>query len=297
MAAKLSFVYIDATRPENATYKNVDIFLDDVSVNKFMYALRASALSVGAIKETDFPLRGQFNNASEAMVAVYEMSLRARLVYTGAHGDWSPLDDSDDDETQVWGNCAPYMLSKIVCEAPASKRCELHINTELPEYCEENCITVISHVLFEKTFLITQEDMLRPEQAAIGWVNAFVEWKYLEESIQRVIPPNAMNEYQKTAFSTMIVPTSRQLDYAITNLGAEAGEVLGAYARYMRDEQGEMSQETRLKIALELGDVLWQIAAAAKIIGFSLQEIADMNIQKLADRKARNALGGTGDDR
>jgi NTP pyrophosphatase (non-canonical NTP hydrolase) len=50
-------------------------------------------------------------------------------------------------------------------------------------------------------------------------------------------------------------------------------------------------------VAAELGDVLWYIAALSRDLNISLNDVAKMNIEKLADRKERGVLGGSGDNR
>ncbi|MEL7340628.1 MAG: MazG nucleotide pyrophosphohydrolase domain-containing protein [Bacteroidota bacterium] len=47
----------------------------------------------------------------------------------------------------------------------------------------------------------------------------------------------------------------------------------------------------------EMGDVLWYLAVGADEFGLSLSEIAAANIEKLASRKARGVIQGSGDDR
>jgi len=42
---------------------------------------------------------------------------------------------------------------------------------------------------------------------------------------------------------------------------------------------------------------LWYIAAIGRDIGYSLEVIAEMNINKLADRKERGKIKGEGDNR
>ena len=42
---------------------------------------------------------------------------------------------------------------------------------------------------------------------------------------------------------------------------------------------------------------MWYAAALADELGYSLEEIARMNLRKLADRRARNVIHGSGDDR
>ena len=59
----------------------------------------------------------------------------------------------------------------------------------------------------------------------------------------------------------------------------------------------EIEPEKARALALELGDCLWYIANIASDIGYSLEEIADMNLTKLQDRQHRNKLSGSGDFR
>ena len=47
----------------------------------------------------------------------------------------------------------------------------------------------------------------------------------------------------------------------------------------------------------ELGDVLWYVANIASEINRNLSEIAEVNLQKLEDRKNRGKLQGSGDNR
>ena len=64
-----------------------------------------------------------------------------------------------------------------------------------------------------------------------------------------------------------------------------------------RDNNGEFSPLKKIEIAKELGDTLWYLSMVALDLGFSLESIATMNIQKLADRQERDQLGGSGDER
>jgi len=43
--------------------------------------------------------------------------------------------------------------------------------------------------------------------------------------------------------------------------------------------------------------VLWYIAALASDLNISLDDVAENNVQKLASRKKRNKIGGSGDNR
>lgn len=105
------------------------------------------------------------------------------------------------------------------------------------------------------------------------------------------------NEYQIKAKSTDIYPSSHALDCHVFGLTNEAGEVAGKLKKVYRDNKGEFSPGIKFDIAKELGDTLWYLALTAADIGYTLEEIALMNIQKLADRKERNKIGGSGDHR
>ena len=47
----------------------------------------------------------------------------------------------------------------------------------------------------------------------------------------------------------------------------------------------------------ELGDCLWYLAVIAARFGYTLEEIAEMNVEKLRDRQRRGVLKGSGDNR
>ncbi len=51
------------------------------------------------------------------------------------------------------------------------------------------------------------------------------------------------------------------------------------------------------EIKKEMGDVLWYCARLADVLGIDFSEVAEENIRKLLDRKARNKIHGEGDDR
>lgn len=100
------------------------------------------------------------------------------------------------------------------------------------------------------------------------------------------------NEYQNEAMSFRLETATPE--YAMYNLGSEAGEVLGVVAKALRDGR-TFDYEQKLK--KELGDVLWHVAAIAIDNGFTLQDIADSNIAKLSERKKNNTIQGSGDNR
>ena len=67
--------------------------------------------------------------------------------------------------------------------------------------------------------------------------------------------------------------------------------------KIIRDNDGVFTDEKKLEIAKEIGDVLWYCAALAHDIGYTLEEVGNMNVEKLRSRKQRNKLNGSGDNR
>ena len=101
------------------------------------------------------------------------------------------------------------------------------------------------------------------------------------------------NNYQKEAHSTAVYPPEMGMAYCVTGLCAETGEVADKVAKYYRGD-GDLNRDGLKK---ELGDVLWFIAELSTHLGFDLDEVAQGNLDKLADRQKRNALKGNGDNR
>lgn len=106
-----------------------------------------------------------------------------------------------------------------------------------------------------------------------------------------------LNTYQQRAEETAIYPTKYNLIYPALGLTGEAGEVSDKVKKLIRDHQGTPTLETAHEIAKELGDVLWYVAITARDLGYTLEEIAQMNIIKLESRQRRGTLSGQGDNR
>lgn len=106
-----------------------------------------------------------------------------------------------------------------------------------------------------------------------------------------------LNEYQEGARSTAIYPASRQIIYPTLGLTGEAGEVADKVKKVIRDNNDEFTEERKHQIALELGDVLWYAASLAHDLGYTLDEVAQMNLDKLASRMKRDKIHGSGDER
>ena len=76
-------------------------------------------------------------------------------------------------------------------------------------------------------------------------------------------------------------------------LVGEAGEVAEKIKKLIRDSSRFQNEE----IMKELGDVVFYATALANIYGRGLQEVLQLNIEKLDDRQKRGKLKGSGDNR
>lgn len=106
-----------------------------------------------------------------------------------------------------------------------------------------------------------------------------------------------LNEYQVNAMSTAIFKPEHAIIYPALKLSGEAGEVAEKVGKVLRDKDGIFSADTKAELAKELGDVLWYIAALSHSIGYTLDQIGEINIAKLTSRKERNVIQGSGDNR
>jgi NTP pyrophosphatase (non-canonical NTP hydrolase) len=106
------------------------------------------------------------------------------------------------------------------------------------------------------------------------------------------------NEYQTAALRTAIYPDrGNNLIYPVLGICGEAGEVAEKVKKIIRDGDGVLTDPDREKIALELSDVCWYVAVLAYELDYTLEEIMQMNLDKLASRQSRGVLSGSGDAR
>jgi NTP pyrophosphatase (non-canonical NTP hydrolase) len=101
------------------------------------------------------------------------------------------------------------------------------------------------------------------------------------------------NEYQKAILKFNICPEATSLPHALTGLVAEVGELQGLFQKHYRND-GPLKTADVIK---EIGDVTYYLANLCTVLGLDFQAIAAGNIQKLEDRKARNVIKGSGDER
>lgn len=125
-----------------------------------------------------------------------------------------------------------------------------------------------------------------------------------------------LNEYQKRAMSTCM-PTCNNFGYMMLNLVGEVGEFSSKVAKavrkglvnleesnlkwnYVQEEGDNVYQapsEFDSELRKEAGDILWQLSGLCRVMGWNLEDIAQMNLDKLASRKERGVIDGNGDNR
>lgn len=106
-----------------------------------------------------------------------------------------------------------------------------------------------------------------------------------------------LNEYQQKALETAIYSKEFSIIYPALGMCGEAGEVADKVKKVIRDNNQEFTPEKKNEIAKEIGDVLWYCATLANDLGFTLEQIAEMNYEKLKSRQQRGKLNGSGDNR
>lgn len=106
--------------------------------------------------------------------------------------------------------------------------------------------------------------------------------------------------YQKKALKTLVTDNSgspTELLARITlGLCGESGEVAEKIKKWLRGDFKSL-EEIIPDIRKELGDILWYCAVLAELCYLSLDDIAISNTHKLASRKKRNKIKGSGNNR
>lgn len=110
--------------------------------------------------------------------------------------------------------------------------------------------------------------------------------------------PLTFEQYDYDAGLTATYPgLGDNLTYPTLGLCGEAGEFAEKVKKMYRDDGSVLTEERRVLMLKELGDVMWYLSACAKELGSSSAEVAKMNIDKLRSRRDRDKLHGDGDNR
>jgi NTP pyrophosphatase (non-canonical NTP hydrolase) len=121
-----------------------------------------------------------------------------------------------------------------------------------------------------------------------------------------------LKEYQEKAMTTCM-KSSENFSYMFLNLVGEVGELASKVAKGIRKGNmyiGEGENDNALyhtdfpemveqenEMMKEAGDILWQLSGLCSVMGWSLERIAEINLEKLSSRQKRNVIDGNGDNR
>lgn len=125
-----------------------------------------------------------------------------------------------------------------------------------------------------------------------------------------------LNEYQQRAMGTCM-PSCSNISYMLLNLVGEVGELSSKVAKGIRKQEiaiGARNHPNQLlyaddtcsdteimsfnhNIMLEAGDIAWQLAGLCKVMGWTLEEVCQANLDKLSSRKERGTIDGNVDFR
>lgn len=125
-----------------------------------------------------------------------------------------------------------------------------------------------------------------------------------------------LNDYQEKAMTTCL-PSCENFSYMFLNLVGEVGEFASKVAKAIRKDKAYIGGQTEVdepndltiiryepeysifceELRKEAGDILWQLSGVCKVMGWTLEDIAEENLAKLASRKERGVISGDGDNR
>ena len=108
-----------------------------------------------------------------------------------------------------------------------------------------------------------------------------------------------LDEYQRLAHETSHNTTigTDSVLYPVLGLCGECGELANKMKKVYRDSGGYPSIDERAALIDELADVMWYAAEIATQLEVDLSTVAKANLAKLASRKQRGVIGGSGDNR
>ena len=119
-----------------------------------------------------------------------------------------------------------------------------------------------------------------------------------------------LNVYQKKAMETCM-PTCENISYMLLNLVGEVGEFASKIAKGIR--KGEMAitenalcldskqftkeslERLNESLVAECGDIFWELSGLCTVMGWDLEDVAEYNLKKLAERKKNGTIAGNGD--
>lgn len=99
-------------------------------------------------------------------------------------------------------------------------------------------------------------------------------------------------------FASKVAKGIRKGDLEVGSTGGESNILLMTESRMENIMNAEVMQMVyKGELMKEAGDILWQLSGLCSTFGWTLEEVAQMNLDKLADRKKRGVIDGNGDNR
>jgi NTP pyrophosphatase (non-canonical NTP hydrolase) len=110
------------------------------------------------------------------------------------------------------------------------------------------------------------------------------------------------NKFQNFTLTTAQYPGAGKrgieaIIYLALGLSGEAGEVAGKVKKVIRDSNGKLTEEAKIKIKDEVSDVCWYIARLLDELECTFEDALQYNADKLLDRLNRGVIKGDGDNR
>lgn len=154
-----------------------------------------------------------------------------------------------------------------------------------------------------------QQMLFVPSEVVTAFIEGALTQSKIDDTVKELsegTTPNIMslNDYQKKAMQTATLTVENEA-YMLLGLTAEVGELMDKYAKGVRNQSMKIYKDRIIpgsevdteSIKKEVGDCLWFIAGICYINNWNLEDIAKLNLDKLADRKKRGVIVGNGDNR
>ena len=108
-----------------------------------------------------------------------------------------------------------------------------------------------------------------------------------------------LDEYQERAKRTdlNVISKENNIDYYALGLVSEAGEFAGRMKIIHRNKDGILTDVDKAALGKDLGDILWYISALCNKLGYTLDDVAEMNLRKLYARMENHELKNHGTDK
>ena len=100
------------------------------------------------------------------------------------------------------------------------------------------------------------------------------------------------------------MPSCENFSYMALNLVGEVGELASKVAKAIRKGNAEIhnsqlcmvdTNRAMQELKFEAGDIAWELAGLCKVMGWTLEEVCQANLDKLQARKQAGTIDGNGD--